>query len=167
MFKTSSQLLIQFTYLLGIIMYAGGILSHVVITFTLASSDMHALFYRAEYQQQSTYLLILPGLGLALIAMLLQSRTYVLKPLWLKAQYACMAALTINTLVFFVPILPEMNLLAAQNIIFGEITPAYQALAGKELLIVCTNLVPLLGVVILSVTGQQPQRRSHRRNLDN
>ncbi|MCW8330959.1 enoyl-CoA hydratase [Photobacterium sp. SDRW27] len=157
--KTLSQKLVSLMYLVGIIMYVGGILSHIVIPNVLGTTDLYAIYYTAVYKQQSAYILILPGLVLKLLATLIESREYKQKPLWLKVQYACMAFLTVNAFVFLVPMMPEMTELAARNLDLGIISDSYQAHAEKEMIIGISNALPLLVMVILSAVGTKPHSK--------
>lgn len=146
----TKQQWINLFFLVGIIMYVGGILSHIVIGNVFNHDDIHALYYMAIYKEQSAYILIVPGLVLKLCATLMESKHYKIKPMWLKIQYACMAFLTINALVFLVPMMPELTSLAVKNIETGKITSAYKDMANKEMFIGISNALPLLIMVVLS-----------------
>jgi uncharacterized membrane protein len=159
--KNTQQKFVRLIYLVGIIMYVGGILSHIVIPNVLGSTDLYAIYYTAVYKEESAYILILPGLVLKLIATIIESREYITKPLWLKVQYACMAFLTINAFVFLVPMMPEMTELAAQNIELGTISSAYNVRAETETIVGISNALPLLIMVILSAVGGKPSQSEH------
>jgi len=53
---------------IGTIMYVGGILSHIVIGASMASSDATLMFHIYSYKEISAYILILPGLGLKILS---------------------------------------------------------------------------------------------------
>ncbi|MEC6830455.1 enoyl-CoA hydratase [Photobacterium toruni] len=151
--KFSKAGAIHLMFLVGIIMYVGGILSHIVISNIFNHDDIQALHYMAIYKEQSAYILIVPGLILKLLATFMESKQYKVKPTWLKIQYACMAFLTINALVFLVPMMPELTALSAQNIELGHITTVYKETANKEMFIGISNALPLLVMVVLSGFG--------------
>jgi hypothetical protein len=155
--QTSEQAekITQFIYLIGTVMYVGGILSHIVISAVLGEDNLQAIYYTAIYKEESAYILILPGLAIKLLASMLVARNYQPKPLWLKVQFVCMVFLIINAFLFLVPMMPELHELAAQNIALGYITDAYQAKAHTEMLIGISNALPLLLVLILGVFGPQ------------
>lgn len=159
--KNTQQKLVRLIYLVGIIMYVGGILSHIVISNVLGTTDLYAIYYTAVYKEESAYILILPGLVLKLVATLIESQEYITKPLWLKVKYACMAFLTINAFVFLVPMMPEMTELAAQNIELGAISSAYKNSAAKEMIVGISNALPLLIMVILSAVGGKLSKLEH------
>ncbi|WP_300176481.1 enoyl-CoA hydratase [uncultured Aliivibrio sp.] len=148
--KVSKENMTNLMFLVGIIMYVGGILSHIVIGNVFNHDDMHALYYMSVYKEQSAYILIVPGLILKLLATFMEFKQYKVKPVWLKIQYACMMFLTINALVFLVPMMPELTALSAQNIALGQITSIYQETAHREMLIGISNALPLLIMVVLS-----------------
>lgn len=151
--RLSKKGAIHLMFLVGIIMYVGGILSHIVIGNVFNHDDIHALYYMAIYKEQSAYILIVPGLILKLLATFMESKQYKVKPTWLKVQYACMTFLTINALVFLVPMMPELTALSAQNIELGYITNVYKETANKEMFIGISNALPLLIMVVLSGFG--------------
>ncbi|WP_019616905.1 hypothetical protein [Psychromonas ossibalaenae] len=135
--------------------YIGGILSHIVISAVLGETDLQAVYYTAVYKEESAYILILPGLALKLLSAFVMARSYQIKPLWLKVQFACMAFLTINAFVFLVPMMPELRELAAQNIELGYLSDIYQSRAHTEMLIGISNVVPLILVLVLGIFGPQ------------
>ena len=150
--------LFEFLHEIGTIMYVGGILSHIVIANVLDHNNLHAIYYTALYKEKSAYILILPGLLMKITATLWESKSYAIKPLWLKIQYGCMAFLTINAIFFLFPMMPTMTTLAAQNLVAGKITAAYQDEAAKEMIIGISNALPLLIMVVLSALGSKPSQ---------
>lgn len=155
------QNLINLLFLIGIIMYVGGILSHIVIGNVYNHDDINALYYMSVYKEQSAYILIIPGLILKLLATFMESKHYEIKPVWLKVQYVCMTFLTINAFVFLVPMMPELTDLALQNVELGQITSIYKETAYREMLIGISNALPLLIMVVLS--GLNPKGYDDKR----
>ncbi|RBW63509.1 enoyl-CoA hydratase [Vibrionales bacterium C3R12] len=157
--QVNKHKVVELIFLVGIIMYVGGILSHIVIANVLDHNNLHAIYYTALYKEKSAYILILPGLLMKITATLVESKSYAIKPLWLKVQYGCMAFLTINAIFFLFPMMPTMTTLAAQNLDVGRITATYQNEATKEMIIGISNALPLLIMVVLSALGSKPVRK--------
>lgn len=137
---------------LGMISYVGGILSHIVIGAVLGN-EPEAMYYMAVYKEKSAYILILPGLVMKVIATVVHSFDYLIKPAWLKLNYLCMAFLAVNAVVLLVPMMPEVTQLARENMILGVISPAYKDAVTTEMWIGISNVIPLITMVVLSTIG--------------
>ena len=153
--------LLDFIQEIGTIMYVGGILSHIVIGASLGHPDASTAYHVAIYKEISAYILILPGLGLKLVADLVSWRLYSVIPYWLKFKLLMMAFLSINAFVFLVPMMPELKELAEASLPTGEVSQAFLELAYKEQLVGMSNVIPLILEILLG--SFKPRLFSERR----
>ncbi len=154
--------LINFIQEIGTIMYVGGILSHIVIGANLGHPDAITAYHVGIYKEISAYILILPGLGIKIIADLITWKLSPVTPNWLKLKLLMMAFLSINAFVFLVPMAPQLVELARLSLPAGQVSPAYLDLANKEALIGMSNVIPLLLEILLG--SFKPKLFGERRN---
>lgn len=140
---------IDFIHEIGTIMYVGGILSHIVMGAALGHPDASTAFHVYQYKEISAYILILPGLGLKIIADLVLYFGYKVRDNWLKAKFAMVAFLSINAFVFLVPMMPEMLQLAEDSLAAGVVSDSFIARGKTEALIGMSNVIPLALELIL------------------
>ncbi|WED29618.1 enoyl-CoA hydratase [Vibrio sp. DW001] len=134
---------------IGSIMYVGGILSHIVIGVVLGHSDASTAFHVYIYKNQSTDLLIIPGLALKIISDLILYFQFKFKPNWLKAKLLMTAFLATNAFVFLVPMMPDLQLLAEQSLPTGQVSQAFIDKIEIEKTIGMSNVIPLFFEMIL------------------
>jgi hypothetical protein len=135
---------IPFINEIGTIMYVGGILSHIIISAVLGHESAMSAYHVGMYKEMSAYILILPGLGMKIFADGFSYFHYSVKPNWLKAKLVLLVFLSINALVFLVPMMPELTELAHASIPFGQVSEEYLAKASIEELVGMSNAIPLL-----------------------
>ncbi|RLA06339.1 MAG: enoyl-CoA hydratase [Gammaproteobacteria bacterium] len=134
---------------IGTIMYVGGILSHIVIGASMASSDATLMFHIYSYKEISAYILILPGLGLKILSDIILYTQFSTLPNWFKIKIATMIFLTANAFIFLVPMMPELVELAKNSIPTGTVSPAFIDTEGTEMLVGISNVIPLLLEIIM------------------
>jgi hypothetical protein len=155
--------LLNFINEIGTIMYVGGILSHIIIGAVLGHESAMTAYHVGIYKEFSAYILILPGLGLKLVADLIEFYQYKQKPNWLKIKLIALAFLSINAFVFLVPMMPELVALAKASIPNEMVSGAYLEKAQLEQWVGMSNAVPLLAEVLLG--SFKPKLFSERRQL--
>ena len=64
----SSKKIINFMQEIGMILYVGGIVSHIIISNLLGHSDPQTALNVYTYKEFSAYVMILPGLALKIVA---------------------------------------------------------------------------------------------------
>lgn len=141
--------LLDFVQEIGSIMYVGGILSHIVIGVVLGHPDASTAYHVAIYKEASAYSLILPGLGLKIASDLILYVRLETKPNWLKLKLLMVAVLTVNALVFLVPMMPELVSLAQESLPSGRVSEAFLDKARTEQLVGMSNVLPLLLEILL------------------
>lgn len=140
---------IDFVQEIGTIMYVGGILSHIVIGALFAGADPETTVTVYTYKLYSAYILILPGLGLKILADLVQLFALGERAWWMRIKLACMAFLTVNAFVFLVPMMPELLTLAKASIPAGELSEAFLRLEHREQLVGMSNVIPLITEMLM------------------
>lgn len=140
---------IQFIAEIGTIMYVGGILSHIVIGAINPHPSPETAAFIYNYKLQSAYILILPGLGLKILVDLILFFGFGERAWWMRIKLACTAFLTVNAFVFLVPMMPQLLDLAKASIPEGELSAAFHALEGKEMLVGMSNILPLLTEMVM------------------
>lgn len=135
--------LVDFAHEIGTIMYVGGILSHIVIGAAIGHPDAETAVLVYEYKLISAYILILPGLGIKVVADLILFFAFKVRANWLKAKFVMTAFLTINAFVFLVPMMPEMLQLAKDSLPQAVVSHAFIAREETEALIGMSNVLPL------------------------
>ena len=122
-------------------MYVGGILSHIVIGILLGHPDAITAYHVYAYKEPSAYILILPGLALKFICDFILYFRFQVKPNWLKAKMLCMAFLTINAIVFLVPMMPELLNLARESLPDGRVSEDFpcSAFTRRHKMEICLN----------------------------
>lgn len=146
MFK---QKLINFLSEIGTIMYVGGILSHIIIGAVVGHPDAQTAYNVYTYKELSAYILILPGMGLKVVADLYLYQTYKIKPNWLKVKLLMMAFLSINAFIFLVPMMPQLRELAYASISAGTLSKEFFETFSKEEIIGISNSLPLLIEILM------------------
>ena len=147
---TFQQKFINFLSEIGTIMYVGGILSHIIIGAVVGHPDAETAYNVYTYKELSAYILILPGMGLKIVADLYLYFTYEVKPNWLKVKLAMMAFLAINAFVFLVPMMPELRELAKNSVDAGlPLSQAFFDLFAREELVGISNSLPLLIEILM------------------
>lgn len=141
--------LVNFANEIGIIMYVGGILSHIVIGAVLGHESAIAAYHVGVYKELSACILILPGLGVKLFADLFIYCQLKEKPNWLKMKLLMLAFLSVNAFVFLVPMMPELVELAKESIPNGTVSELYLEKAKIEELVGMSNALPLLIELVL------------------
>jgi len=140
---------IEFLHEIGTIMYVGGILSHIVIGAAVGHPDASTAFHVYQYKEISAYILILPGLGIKVIADLVLYFGYNVRENWLRVKLAMAAFLTINAFVFLVPMMPEMLRLAKESLPAGVVSAEFIAREHTEALIGMSNVIPLVLEILM------------------
>jgi len=140
---------LHFIHEIGTIMYVGGILSHIVIGAIFASAGPETAVTIYIYKLQSAYILILPGLGLKVATDLILFFAYRERAWWMRIKLACTAFLTVNALVFLVPMMPELLALAQASVPAGELSDAFHELDGREQLVGMSNVIPLITEMVM------------------
>ncbi|AIW16903.1 enoyl-CoA hydratase [Vibrio tubiashii ATCC 19109] len=153
---------INFINELGTIMYVGGILSHIVIGATLGHESPITAYHVGIYKELSAYILILPGLGLKVLADLYLYRQFDYKPNWLRIKLLLLSFLAVNAFVFLVPMMPEMVELAKASLNKDTLDPEYFEKAKIEQLIGMSNAIPLFLELVLGsfkpkLFGERPK----------
>ena len=141
--------LIGFLHEIGTIMYVGGILSHIVIGALFAHSDPETAVTVYTYKLRSAYILILPGLGVKIVTDLILWFGDGERAWWMRIKLACTAFLTVNALVFLVPMMPELLALAEASIPAGELSDAFLTLEAREQLVGMSNVIPLVTEMVM------------------
>ncbi|MFA0414439.1 enoyl-CoA hydratase [Vibrio renipiscarius] len=141
--------IVKFINEIGTIMYVGGILSHIVIGAVLGHENALTAYNVGTYKELSAYILILPGLGLKLLADLYMYKQYQTTPNWFKIKLLMLAFLSVNAFVFLVPMMPELVTLAKESIPHGSVSDAYLDKAKVEALVGMSNAIPLLIELIM------------------
>lgn len=143
------------------IMYVGGILSHIVIGATVGSPDGQTALTVYTYKELSAYILILPGLALKVLCDLSLFFVYRERANWMKVKLAMIAFLTVNALVFLVPMMPELRAMAAAAPPMDPLTEAFHSLEGTEALVGMTNVFPLLTELMMGSFKPRLFRERH------
>lgn len=147
--------IIAFIHEIGTIMYVGGILSHIVIGVSLGTPDPVTAYHVGLYKEISAYCLILPGLALKIIADVWLYRLYDTAPNWLKLKFAMTAFLTINAVIFLVPMMPELVALAKASLDEPALSQAFFDKAKTEELVGMSNTLPLIIELVLGAFKPQ------------
>jgi hypothetical protein len=71
------------------------------------------------------------------------SRAYADRALWIPNKQALTAFLTINVLVFLVPMMPKVLARAVASVPTGTLSPTFHEREGREALISMSNMLPL------------------------
>jgi hypothetical protein len=145
----ASKKIINFMQEIGMILYVGGIVSHIIISNLLGHSDPETALNVYTYKEISAYIMILPGLALKIVADIWMYRSFEVKPNWLKVKFFMIAFLTINAFIFLVPMMPELVELANQAVLNGAFSEEFLALANKEAIVGASNAIPLLLEILL------------------
>lgn len=147
--------LYDFLHELGNILYVGGILSHIVIgvMFAHASPEITVTVY--TYKLQSAYILILPGLALKIATDLALFMIYRERSWWMRIKLAAAAFLSVNAIVFLVPMMPELLELANASVPDGQLSAAFLELEAREQLVGMSNVLPL--IIELAMGGFKPR----------
>ncbi|MCF6315587.1 MAG: enoyl-CoA hydratase [Marinosulfonomonas sp.] len=156
---------VEFLHEIGTIMYVGGILSHIVIGAAIGHPDASTAFHVYQYKEISAYILILPGLGIKVLADLTLYFGYNVRANWLKVKLAMAAFLTINAFVFLVPMMPEMLRLAKESLPAGVVSAEFIAREHTEALIGMSNVIPLVLEILMGAF--RPKLFGERRSLIN
>ena len=141
--------LLAFVAEIGTIMYVGGILSHIVIGAINPHPAPELAVSIYTYKLQSAYILILPGLGLKIVIDLILFFGFGVRATWMKIKLACTAFLTVNAFVFLVPMMPELLAMAEASVPSGELSDAFHALEGREMLVGMSNVLPLITEMVM------------------
>ena len=141
--------LVEFLHEIGTIMYVGGILSHIVIGAAIGHPDASTAFHVYQYKEISAYILILPGLGIKVLADLVLYFGYNVRANWLKAKMLMAAFLSVNAFVFLVPMMPQLLELARQSLPAGVVSPEFIALEKTEAMVGMSNVIPLMLEILL------------------
>lgn len=137
-------------HIVGTVMYVGTILSHIAIP-KILGNELIAIYYASLYKEATAYYLILPGITLKTISGIIMAVGYQKIPLWLKIKVGCAAFLLVNAFVFLVPMMTELKLLAQSSLEAGMLSDAYIAKEHTEMLVGISNVLPLVGAIILGV----------------
>ncbi len=156
---------VEFLHEIGTIMYVGGILSHIVIGAAVGHPDASTAFHVYQYKEISAYILILPGLGIKVLADLVLYFGYNVRENWLKVKLAMAAFLTINAFVFLVPMMPELLRLAKESLPAGVVSAEFIAREHTEALIGMSNVIPLVLEILMGAF--RPKLFGERRTLTN
>ena len=140
---------IEFLHEIGTIMYVGGILSHIVIGAAIGHPDAATAVTVIQYKEISAYILILPGLGIKVLADLVLYFGYNVRANWLRAKLAMGAFLSINAFVFLVPMMTELLQLAKESLPAGVVSAEFTELEEKEALVGMSNVIPLVLEILL------------------
>ena len=153
--------LFKFFHITGAIMYVGGILSHIVIL-PVAGSDLQALYHGRIFMEYIAYILIAPGLTIAIVAGALMFLNFSKRPKWLWVKVALSIYLAIMATVFLIPMNPELTELARASLEAGAISDAFSSTLLKEEIIGAANTIPILIIVIFGVfkPGKRKSKRS-------
>ncbi len=154
---------VEFLHEIGTIMYVGGILSHIVIGAAIGHPDASTAFHVYQYKEISAYILILPGLGIKVLADLTLYFGYNVRANWLKVKLVMAAFLTINAFVFLVPMMPEMLRLAKESLPAGVVSAEFIAREHTEALIGMSNVIPLVLEILMGAF--RPKLFGERRGL--
>ncbi len=147
---TFKQKFVDFLSEIGTIMYVGGILSHIIIGAVLGHPDTETAYNVYTYKEYSAYILILPGMGLKIIADLYLYYSYEIKPNWLKVKLLMMAFLSINAFVFLVPMMPELRELARLSMEAGTgLSQEFLDTFAREEIVGISNSLPLLIEILM------------------
>lgn len=141
--------IIEFLHEIGTIMYVGGILSHIVIGVAVGHPDASTAFHVYQYKEISAYILILPGLGIKVLADLVLYFGYGVRANWLKAKLVMAAFLSINAFVFLVPMMPELLQLAKDSLPAGVVSAEFIELEETEAMVGMSNVIPLVLEILL------------------
>lgn len=141
--------LLGFIHEIGTIMYVGGILSHIVIGILFSHGDPETTITVYTYKEQSAYILILPGLALKILVDLILYAFFAERAWWMRIKLAMTTFLVVNAFVFLVPMMPELLALAKASLPGGQLTPAFLALEGTEMLVGMSNVVPLITEMVM------------------
>lgn len=140
---------IEFLHEIGTIMYVGGILSHIVIGVAVGHPDAASAVHVYQYKEISAYILILPGLGIKVLADLVLYFGYKVRENWLKVKLTMAAFLTINAFVFLVPMMPEILQLAKDSLPAGVVSAEFIAREATEAMIGMSNVIPLVLEILM------------------
>ncbi|WP_456385571.1 enoyl-CoA hydratase [Profundibacter sp.] len=154
---------VEFLHEIGTIMYVGGILSHIVIGAAVGHPDASTAFHVYQYKEISAYILILPGLGIKVLADLVLYFGYNVRANWLKVKLVMTAFLTINAFVFLVPMMPEMLQLAKESLPAGVVNADFIAREQTEAMIGMSNVIPLAIEILMGAF--RPRLFGERRTL--
>ncbi len=147
---TFRQKFVDFLSEIGTIMYVGGILSHIIIGAVLGHPDAETAYNVYTYKEYSAYILILPGMGLKIVADLYLYYSYEIKPNWLKVKMLMMAFLSINAFVFLVPMMPELRELARLSMEAGTgLSQEFLDTFAREEIVGISNSLPLLIEILM------------------
>ena len=139
-----------FFHVVGTIMYIGTILAHIA-SGIIAGSDVHAVYNTAIFQETTAYIFILPGIVLKTISGFVMFSLYPEKPLWLKIKIGLAAFLAFNAFFLLTPLMPELRVLAEENLKAGHLTGAYKAKEHTATVVGMSNAIPLVLAVVLGV----------------
>ena len=145
-----SMKLIKFFHIVGLVMYVGGILAHIVII-AVAGHDLQALYHGRIFMEYVAYILIAPGLTVALIAGALMFWSYSKRPKWLWVKVVLSVYLAVMATFFLIPMNPELTELAKASLDAGAISDVFRATLLKEEMIGAANTIPILIIVIFGV----------------
>jgi len=140
----------KFFHLTGAVMYIGGILSHIVIL-SVAGHDLQALYNGRIFMEYVAYILIAPGLAIALVAGTLMFLNFSKRPKWLWVKAALSLYLAIMATFFLIPMNPELTELAKASLEAGAISDAFRNTLLKEEIIGAANTLPILIIRIFGV----------------
>lgn len=139
-----------FLHIVGTIMYIGTILAHIS-SGIIAGGDVQAVYYTAVFQEKTAYLFILPGILLKTISGFVMFSLYPKKPMWLKIKIGLAAFLAFNAFFLLTPLMPELLVLAEENLKAGYLTEAYKAKEHTAMLVGMSNVIPLVLAVLFGV----------------
>ena len=140
----------KFFHIVGLVMYVGGILAHIVIL-PVAGQDLQALYHGRIFMEYVAYILIGPGLAIALIAGGLMFWSYPKRPKWLWVKVVLSAYLAVMATFFLIPMNPELTELAKASLEAGAISDSFRATLLKEEIIGAANTIPILIIIIFGI----------------
>ena len=154
-----SMKLFKFFHVVGLVMYVGGILAHIVII-AVAGHDLQGLYQGRIFMEYVAYILIGPGLAIALIAGGLMFWSYPKRPIWLWVKVGLSVYLAVMATFFLIPMNPELTELAKASLDAGAISDAFRSSLLKEEMIGAANTIPILIIVIFGVFKPSLKRNS-------
>lgn len=136
---------------IGNIMYVGGILSHIVIGVMCVGASPEFVYSAYMYKEMSMYALIIPGLVIKIILDMVAFFVFKERAYWFYLKTFMLFILTFNAVVFLIPMMPEMLVLAKESLKLGYLNESFLQKESFEALIGQCNALPLLLEVLLGV----------------